>query len=110
MRAHVALYRRTGGRLGGTLWGMPALLLTTTGRKTGKTYTTPLNYILAGRVPVVTAFNSGHRRPPAWRLNLQACPRAIAQIGCAVMDVLAHEADETEHQRLWPKLIAQNPA
>ena len=89
---------------------MPALLLTTLGRKTSRPYTTPLNYLLDEGVPVVTASNSGHRRPPLWWLNLQAHPRAVMQIGHTVTDVLAREADETERQRLWPKLIAQNPA
>lgn len=52
---HNLLDRPTGGRLGGTLWIAPVLLLTTTGRKSGKAHTTPLGYIQDGDRVILTA-------------------------------------------------------
>ena len=45
-RSHIALYRRTGGKLGGRFRGSPVLLLTTTGRRSGQLRTLPLLYIV----------------------------------------------------------------
>ena len=66
-RAHVALYRVSGGRLAGRIpSGAPVLLLTTTGRKSGKQRTTPLLYLEdAGRY-VVIASVGGAPKHPAW--------------------------------------------
>jgi len=66
VKAHAALYRASGGRLGGRLRkGAPVLLLTTTGRKTGRRRTTPLLYVEEGDRYVVVASAGGlHRIPP----------------------------------------------
>ena len=45
MAIYVFLYRRTGGKVGGRLGAMPVLLLTTTGRKSGKKHTVPVMYL-----------------------------------------------------------------
>lgn len=69
------LYRRTGGRF--SLTGRaPVLLLTTTGRRTGKARTVPLLYLRDGNRVVICNVNPGFERPNPWVLNLRAQPRA----------------------------------
>ena len=67
------LYRRTGGRL--SLTGRaPVLLLTTTGRRTGRARTVPLLYLRDGDRVVICNVNPGFERPNPWILNLRAQP------------------------------------
>jgi deazaflavin-dependent oxidoreductase (nitroreductase family) len=106
---HVALYRRTGGGFGGRMAGLPVLLLTTTGRKSGKRRTTALGYLEDGPTYVITASNAGLDRPPAWFLNLQSTPRARIQVGRRTLNVEAETASPEEKRRLWAELIARAP-
>lgn len=69
-RTHIALYRRTGGKLGGSFRGAPVLLLTTTGRRSGKSRTTPLLYIDDGnRKVVVASYGGPTTTPPGTRTS-----------------------------------------
>ncbi|MDQ5824572.1 MAG: nitroreductase family deazaflavin-dependent oxidoreductase [Chloroflexota bacterium] len=104
---HVAIYRRTGGRLGGRIRELPVLLLTTTGRKSGQQRTQPLNYLRYGYAYVVAASNSGRDSYPAWFLNLQSNPHATVQVKRKVFPVVARMATEEEQTRLWEDLIAK---
>ncbi len=82
VKVHVALYRAGGGRVGGRLRkGVPVLLLTTTGRKTGRRRTTPLLYVEEGDRYVVVASAGGAPSHPAWYLNLRSNPAATIQVG-----------------------------
>ena len=108
-RIHRALYRLTAGALGGKLAGKPMLLLTTTGRKTGKARTTPLQYLEDGENLVVVASNGGNPRHPAWWFNLKRNPEAKAQIGKVTRRVRAETASEEERSRLWPLLVETTP-
>ena len=74
------LYRRTGGRLSIT-GGTPVLLLTTTGRRTGKARTVPLFYLRDGDRLVVCNVDPGFEQPNPWIVNLRAEPHASVQIG-----------------------------
>lgn len=108
-RVHTVLYRATGGRVGYSAGGITNLLLTTTGRKTGRPRTVPLAYIEdAGRF-VVVASNGGSDRPPAWWGNLRQRPEATVEIGAKAVRVLAREATGDERARLWPQLKQVNP-
>jgi F420H(2)-dependent quinone reductase len=103
------LYRRTGGRL--SLTGRaPVLLLTTTGRRTGKARTVPLLYIRDGDRLVICNVNPGFERPNPWILNLRAEPHAQVQIGRATTGVRARPASEHELDRYWPQLTKMWPA
>ena len=100
-RLHVALYGATGGRLGGRVAGASVLLLTTTGRRSGKRRTTPLLYVQdAGRY-VVVASVGGAPKHPAWYLNLRDNPAATIQVGARSIDVSATTASTEERKRLW---------
>jgi deazaflavin-dependent oxidoreductase (nitroreductase family) len=103
------LYRRTGGRL--SLTGRaPVLLLTTTGRRTGKARTVPLLYIRDGDRLVICNVNPGFERPNPWVLNLHAKPHAQVQIGRGTARVRARPASERELDRYWPQLTQTWPA
>ena len=100
-RAHLAVHRVTKGRVPGSVAGMPVLLLTTTGRRSGKARTTPLTFFRDGTDLVVIASNGGADRPPDWSLNLQQTPRAVVEIGTEKLVVTARAASDQERERLW---------
>ena len=81
-RLHAWVYRRSGGRVLGRMGGQPVLLLQTTGRRSGLTRTTPVQYLADGDTFVVVASNAGAARPPAWYLNLRADPHAQIRRRC----------------------------
>ena len=105
-RANAALYRVSGGKLGGSIRGAKLLLLMTTGRRTGEPRTTPLIYLHDGADYVVVASKGGWPSHPLWYLNLQANPSARVQVGREVHAVTARTASPEERARLWPQLVA----
>jgi deazaflavin-dependent oxidoreductase (nitroreductase family) len=107
--AHSFLYRSSNGRLGGTIANSPVLLLTTTGRRSGKQRTVPLLYLQDGRNVVLVASNGGAVRHPNWWLNLQTTGEAWVQIDGIRRQVKAEQASEAEKRRLWPLLTAMYP-
>ena len=104
-RLHSSVYRATGGRVGGCLLGSPVLLLTTTGRKSGRPRTIPLLYLPDGENLVVVASNGGTAGDPAWRLNLVDDPEANVEVGGRKLRVRAEEAEGKERRRLWERLV-----
>ena len=101
-RLHAALDRVSGGRIGGRFRKTaPVLLLTTTGRKTGKQRTTPLLYVEEAGRYVVIASVAGAPRHPAWYPNLRDNPAAEIQIGSRTVAVTAGTAPTEERERLW---------
>lgn len=80
----------------------PVLLLTTTGRKSGKQHTVPLLYLADGTNLVLVASNGGAAKHPAWWLNLQAHPDVKIEIMSKRIVVTAKNATPEEKQRLWP--------
>jgi len=102
-------YRLTGGAIGGSSGGMPILLLTTTGRRTGKPRTTPLYYVTDGENIVVVASNAGRPRHPFWWLNLQKNPQADVQVRNDKRRVKAEEASGEERERLWRLVVETHP-
>jgi deazaflavin-dependent oxidoreductase (nitroreductase family) len=99
------LYRRSGGSIAGKVKGVPLLLLTTTGRRSGRAWTVPVMYRPDGERLVVVASNGGADRHPAWWLNLRAQPRATVQLGRESFPVTAGEATGEERDRLWPLVV-----
>ena len=105
------LYRLSGGRYSTS--GRPAapiLLLTITGRKTGKPRTIPVFYLADGEQVVLCNVNPGFERPNPWTLNLRANPVAQLQIGSERRAYRAREASAEEIERYWPQLIQMWPA
>jgi F420H(2)-dependent quinone reductase len=103
---HITLYRLTNGRIGGRfIAGSPILLLTTTGRRTGKQRTRPLAYVRDGDRFVLCASNGGSPKHPGWYHNLCATGRAEIQVGAEHFAVGARTADPTERSRLFPRFV-----
>ena len=105
-RIHVFLYRVSGGRIGGRFKAAPVLLLTTTGRKSGKRRTTPLLYGEDAGKYVLVASVGGAPKHPAWYLNLRDHPDATIQVGGRTLGVHAETASPDQRPRLWT-LMAQ---
>ena len=105
-KTHLGIQRLSRGRLLATVAGMPVLLLTTTGRRSGKPRTTPLTFLRDGTDLVVIASNGGSDRTPGWALNLQHDPRAIVEIGAEKQAVTARTALAAERERLWVEVTA----
>ncbi|MFE6858562.1 nitroreductase family deazaflavin-dependent oxidoreductase [Nocardia sp. NPDC057668] len=104
-RAHVALYRRTGGRLGGHLPGRPIariLLLDHVGARSGIHRTSPVIYCESGDVIAVIASKAGQPAHPAWFHNLVANPETTIQLGAEIRHVRARVATADERAALWP--------
>jgi deazaflavin-dependent oxidoreductase (nitroreductase family) len=106
---HTAVYRVSGGRVGSEARNLPVLLLTTTGRESGKQRTTPLLFIRDGDDLVVVASNGGMDWFRAWWLNLRQHSAAVVEIGRERQDVTATEADAERRARLWPKFTGPYP-
>ena len=107
MGVHTFLYRRTGGRLGHTIPGVPGkmLLLDHVGAKSGTKRTSPLLYIEDGEDVVIVASKGGFPKHPAWYHNLVANPDTTVQVGGEKRAVHAHVATPEERERLWPLAV-----
>ena len=106
--AHLAVYRASGGRVGSWVKG-PVLLLTATGRKSGRPRTVPLLYVQTSPGWAVVASYAGDDRHPGWWLNLKADGNATIQVGSTRSAVTATEAEEGERGELWPRFVAMYP-
>ena len=111
-QANVKVYRATNGRVWGK-WrvgaafprGVPLCLLTHTGRKSGREFTTPLLYLKEGDSVALVASQGGLPDHPQWYYNVLANPIVTVQIGGDVRRMRATVADEPTRARLWPKLV-----
>jgi F420H(2)-dependent quinone reductase len=104
-RIHIGLYRASKGKILGAIAGSPVLLLTVTGRKTGKTRTVPLVYTRDGDVYAVIA--SDH---PGWYSNLHSAAQGTIEVKGQTYRVRERAAIGDEEQRLWDKFVAQSSA
>lgn len=102
---HRFLFRLTRGRLGRRLVDNDILLLTTTGRRTGREHTVPLLYLTDGPRLVVVASYGGRPIHPAWFVNLDRQPRVTVQIGSETMAMMARSAGPEERAQWWPRIV-----
>jgi F420H(2)-dependent quinone reductase len=112
-KIHVALYRRTNGRLGGHLPAWPdarILLLDHVGARTGTHRTSPLMYHADGDTIALAASKAGQPTHPAWFHNLKANPDTTIQIGARSHPVRARVATDAERNLLWPRFIELFPS
>lgn len=89
---------------------MPALLLTTRGRKSGESRDVTLNYMRDGSSFVVVGSYGGEDRDPSWWQNLKANPEGVVLLNGKRAPVRAREADGAERESLWNRLAAADPA
>lgn len=107
---HVERYIETDGQEGHE-WkpGVHTLLLTTTGRQSGRRVTTPLIYVRDGDDYLVVASKGGADTHPHWYRNLDADSRVTIRVGSQVMDATAATVDEDRRDRVWPSLTSVWP-
>jgi deazaflavin-dependent oxidoreductase (nitroreductase family) len=109
MKGHVALYRATGGKLGGTLDGGKVLLLTTTGNKSGQRRTVPLMYFEYDGKTYLIASYAGAPVHPAWYKNLVATPQVTIEKSGQTYDAKAVTVDESERDAIYAKVKGDMP-
>lgn len=98
---HVRRYRETDGEVG-YLWnGAPALVLTTTGRRTGQPRDSALIFGADGDDCVIVASMGGAPMHPQWYLNLVADPEVQVQVKSDRFTARARTAEGDERERLW---------
>jgi deazaflavin-dependent oxidoreductase (nitroreductase family) len=104
-------YRLTRGRHTFSSWlsGLPVVMLTTTGARTGQQRTSPVIAVPDGDNLVVIASNWGQRQHPAWYYNLRAHPEATVTVDGVARHVRAHEATGEERDRLWQQDLEVYP-
>jgi deazaflavin-dependent oxidoreductase (nitroreductase family) len=109
MAIHVWMYRVSGGKMGGTMRGFKVLLLNTTGRKSGKTYTTPLGGFDHEGGYLVVASNGGLPAHPAWYYNLKSNPRVTVQVMDRVTPASAEVLTGEARAQAWRQVITTAP-
>jgi deazaflavin-dependent oxidoreductase (nitroreductase family) len=106
-RLHTGLFRVLGG-VG--FMNRNTLILTTSGRKTGRESATPLLYVEdGGRLYIVGSFG-GSDTPPGWYRNLVAHPEVTAEVAATRRRYQARTLSVEEAKPIWPKLLAIYPA
>jgi deazaflavin-dependent oxidoreductase (nitroreductase family) len=97
------VFRLTRGRatFGSLVSGLPVVMLTTTGARTGKPRTVPVLGIPTDDGLAVIASNWGQKHPPAWDHNLRADPAASVAIGRQTRRVRAVPAEGERRERIW---------
>jgi len=107
---HVKRYEETDGEEGHDWQGTTALILTTTGRKSGEPRPTPLIYGTAGDDYLIVASKGGADEPPAWYLNLQENPEVTLQVKADKFTARARTATAEEKPALWAEMVQRWPA
>jgi deazaflavin-dependent oxidoreductase (nitroreductase family) len=95
--------------LGGGYVDTPVLLLTTTGRKSGRSITMPLIYGSDGDRFIIVGSNGGEPKHPAWYLNLVAQPQVHVQVAATKLTAVASTASGEERHRLWQLMSTVYP-
>ncbi|MGH2833058.1 MAG: nitroreductase family deazaflavin-dependent oxidoreductase [Solirubrobacteraceae bacterium] len=109
LKIHEQLYKRTDGRIGHRMVGVPTLLLDTIGARSGVTRTNALVYARDGEDYLLVASNGGSDRSPAWLHNLRAHADVEIQIARERQKGTARvfEPTDPEYDRLW-KVVNEN--
>ncbi|WP_141575549.1 nitroreductase family deazaflavin-dependent oxidoreductase [Actinomadura sp. WMMA1423] len=106
---HIRAYLETGGVQGHLYQGLPTLLLTTRGRRSGRLRRTALIYGRDQDRHLLVASNAGAARHPAWYLNLTADPHVTVQVGAGTFTARARTAIPLEKPPLWALMTAIFP-
>ncbi len=108
----VELYEGSGGTEGKTLLdtGLPVIIVTNTGRRTGAVRKTPLMRAVDGKNYILVASRGGAPNHPVWYYNLKAEPNVEIRDGAEVHSMRVREiSDAAEKQRLWDIAVAAYP-
>ena len=102
-------FRAYGGAVGGTWEGRDLLLLTTRGRKSGRSHTTPMVYTRDGDRLLVYASKGGAPNHPDWYLNLVADPHVVVEVGSEHFDAIATPLVGEERDRGFAQQVERRP-
>jgi deazaflavin-dependent oxidoreductase (nitroreductase family) len=102
-------FRANGGRVGGVFAGIPLLLLTTTGAKSGKRRINPLGYTTDGDHLVIIASKGGAPSNPDWYYNVVAHPQVTVEVGTETFEAIATVVTGEERDRLYANQAALMP-
>ena len=108
----VGEFRVRGGTVDGMHAGMPLLLLTTVGARSGRRHTVPLTYLADEGSYVVAGGAAGPAGPdsnPAWYHNLRARPAVTIEVGTEVLEAVARVTAGAERDRLFDRYAAEHP-
>ena len=109
VKGHVLLYKASGGKHGASISGMPVLLLTTRGRKSGVSRTVPVVRFVDGEQTYVIASMGGQPQHPSWFFNLEANPAVEVQFGPERWRARAEVLSSDQRARVWSRIIAVMP-
>jgi deazaflavin-dependent oxidoreductase (nitroreductase family) len=107
--ALIFLYRVTGGRIAGSMNGTAVLLLTTTGRRSGKQRTVPVSYIKGASSYVIAATNGGRDSPPGWFLNVRVHSQVTLQVKNQIVKAEAEIAGPEQRREIWTRFVQGAP-
>ncbi|MEU5312140.1 nitroreductase family deazaflavin-dependent oxidoreductase [Streptomyces sp. NPDC021562] len=111
VREQVELYESSGGTQGNTLMdtGLPVILLTTLGAKSGKIRKTPLMRVEHDGKYAVVASQGGAPKHPVWYFNVKSQPHVELQDGTVKQDMTAREVTGAEKAEWWERAVAAYP-
>jgi deazaflavin-dependent oxidoreductase (nitroreductase family) len=111
VREQVELYESSGGTKGTTLrdTGLPVILLTSRGARSGKIRKTPLMRVEHDGRYAVVASQGGAPKHPFWYFNLKADPHVELQDGPVKQDMTAREVTGAERAEWWERAVAAFP-
>ena len=109
-RGIIEEFRANAGKVGGHWEGRDLLLLTTTGRKSGRPHTTPVVYTRDGDRLLVYASKGGAPTHPDWYLNLVANPHVVVEVGAGRYDAAAVPLEGAERDREFAAQTERVPA
>ena len=108
-RKQAELYEATDGREGGDLRGMPVIVMTSVGAKTGKLRKNALMRVEHDGVYAVVASLGGAPKHPVWYYNLKANPLVELQDGAVKLDYTVREVSGQEKAVWWERAVAAYP-
>jgi deazaflavin-dependent oxidoreductase (nitroreductase family) len=106
---HIRVYRETNGERG-YLWnGVPILLLTSTGRKSGQPRTIPIIFTAYKNSFIIIASKGGSPTHPKWYLNVAENPHVTVQVKAEIFEAVARTAQQPEREELWAQAVKTWP-
>ena len=108
-REQVAEYESSGGERGNTLRGMPVVIVTTRGARSGRLRKIPLMRVEHGGTYAVVASRGGAPKHPVWYHNLKAHPDVELQDGSEPRDMVAREVFGDERAEWWARAVSAYP-
>lgn len=105
----ISEFRENDGKVGGMFEGMPLVLLTTTGAKSGQPRIAPLAYTTDNGKFVIIASKGGAPAHPDWFHNVRAHPAVTLEVGTETFAAQASVPEDEERRRLYDQMAAQMP-